>query len=209
MKMMIPTLAGAAFVLTACGGAETSGSNLGTTFAGSTAPAPISPIQELRDEAARLESAVAGLVTTSAADLPATGSARFTGIATFGILVDSPGGVGVGGDLEMTVGFAEGSLTGTIDNFYSRNGDARQGSLTLVNGFVTDSIDTVVVGATIEGTLDLLGGDPTEVSGGLFGPMIGDDGDFIGGQTALELVTNLPEPQVPVRFEGAFIAERE
>ena len=111
------------------------------------------------------------------ADLPTTGTADFAGemILGYGPLDEEGEGGTVTGDLDLSVDFAEGNLTGTVSNFVDSDVDvgALNGQLTLADGW----LDGTSLGGDMTGSLT--GADAGEaftadVDLNLFGEFVAD-----------------------------------
>lgn len=190
-----------AFVaLAACGGgSSTSGED-----------PELSEIEILRNEASRLAAAVDARDLTDPGYTPPGGSIDYAGIATFGFLTESINGDGVGGDMTLSVDFAGNDVTGEIDNFVSRDGDAREGSMILTNGQVVRTTEGILIGADVSGTLDIVGG-VKELNGALAGVAVGEEAEYVSGviETTYPLELSGGGGTVDVEIDGAFIVESQ
>lgn len=184
--------------LAACGGSSSSSDPV------------LSEIEVLRNEAARLVREVEARDPTVPSYTPPGGSLDYSGIATFGVLTESSQGDGVGGDMTLSVDFAGNGVTGQIDNFISRDGDAREGLMTLSNGQVVRTTEGILIGADVSGTLDILGG-VKELDGGLAGAAVGEEAEYISGviETSFPFELAGGGGVVPVSVDGGFIVESQ
>lgn len=187
-------------MLAACGGGEGSGIQV----------EPLTPIEILRIEAQRLTDAVDGLSATAPSVVPDSGGATYSGIGTFAYLPESSLGDGVGGNMTIDVSFADDEVTGQIVNFYSRDGDAREGLITLSNGQIVRTTDGVAVVADVSGTLEILS-DVRDLNGDLAGAFLGESGDYVSGLIHTQSSFTLPGDGgvVPMTINGAFILEQQ
>lgn len=186
--------------LVACGGSS-----------GGTSSNPVlTEIDLLRIEAERLSQAVAGRELTDPSFVPPGGSLDYSGIATFGFFTESSRGDGVGGDMTVSVDFAGNTATGQIDNFISRDGDARAGTMTMSNGQLVRLPDGIAMIADLSGTLEIIG-DVKALDGSLTGAFVGADADYISGaiETSFPLELGGDGGIVDVDVNGGFIVESQ
>jgi hypothetical protein len=171
---------------------------------------PLSEIEVLRNEAARLSEAVSELDPTSPMDVPTSGNITYTGLATLGFFTESSGGDGVGGDMSVEVDFADNEVTGQISNFYSRDGDAREGQLNLSDGQLLRISDGVILAANVSGTLEIIGG-AKDLDGSLAGAFVGEDADYVAGAIEVSYPLELAGGggTVDVDLDGGFIVEKQ
>lgn len=192
-----------ALLVAGCGGSET-GFSGGTTY---VSP-PKQPIEILREEALRLAAEIQAVDPTPGAGTPDVGTAQFDGIATFGILAESSLGEGIGGDIVLLVNFADDSFVGRINGFYSRDGDAREGAFTITDGFIGRGSEGVLLGANLEGSLEILS-EVRDFDGGMLGAFAGETAQYAGGQILIESEFEVPSTDLlPLSVEGAFLVER-
>ncbi len=111
-------------------------------------------------------------------DLPVEGSASYSGTARIGL--DPLGGGPASdliGDVEITVEFADTTLSGRAENFYGtiEGGEvtAFEGQLFLSQGVIDPDATGDLIGANLNGTLSG-GGDTLVIDGGVSGNFLGD-----------------------------------
>lgn len=198
MRLQISSIS--LIMLAACGGGEGSGIQV----------EPLTPIEILRIEAERLAGEIDGLSATAPSAVPDSGGSTYSGIGTFSYLPESSLGDGVGGDMTIDVSFAHDEVTGQIGNFYSRDGDAREGLITLTNGQIVRTTSGVAVVADVSGTLEILS-DVRDLDGELAGAFLGATGDYIAGFIETESPFILPGggDVVSLEIDGAFILEQQ
>lgn len=185
-------------ILSACGGGSTSN------------PPPLTGINALRAETSRLATIGETLDVTPADSVAVTGRAEFQGVLAVGLLPDSYGGIGLGGDMTMGVDFDTGDVTGEVVDFYSRDGEALDGALALSNGAAFAFADGVFVGAEVSGDLEIYG-EVKDVEGIIAGGVAGDGGEIVAGLVELDYDWQLPGdgPIITTTLEGGFIVERQ
>lgn len=198
LRLFIPV---ALVALSACGGSST---GLKATFE------PVTPVQSLRAEVDRLSSEIDTSNVTRGEAIPERGTASFSGVAAFGFLVESSLGDGVGGEMTLDVNFANNTLSGDVDNFYSREGDAREGLLTISNGRMLRTESGALMTANVAGQLDIVSG-VKELEGEMAGSFSGDTPEHAAGVIELVHQFQLPGegPIVPVTYEGGFVLEAD
>lgn len=170
----------------------------------------LSEIELLRIEAGRLSQEVSALELTAPDFTPPVGDYEYSGIATFGFLTESSQGDGVGGDMSLSVDFVGSDASGQIDNFISRDGDAREGLLIVNNGQLIRTPQGIAMTADVSGTLDILSG-VKQLDGDLVGGFVGDDADYIRGSITTSFPLQLAGDGgiVDVSVDGAFIVEQQ
>ncbi len=171
---------------------------------------PPTEIEILRNEAARLSAAVSAVDPTAPMDVPTSGSVTYTGLATFGFFAESSNGDGVGGDMSVEVDFADDEVTGQIDDFYSRDGDAREGQLNLSDGQLIRVSGGAILAANVSGTLDIVSG-VKDLDGTLTGAFAGEDADYIAGSIDVSYPLQLGGGGgvIDVDLDGGFIVEKQ
>ncbi|MEJ6401894.1 hypothetical protein [Yoonia sp. 2307UL14-13] len=198
--MRLLLLAISPILLTACMGGGGGGGDVSQ---------PQTEIEMLRGEADRLRSAFGANSPTPSINIPPSGSVMYEGIATLGFFTESARGDGIGGDMMLDVDFAENGVTGQIDNFYSRDGDAREGQLALTNGQVVRVSDGALITADVAGNVDIVAG-PKDLDGTLTGVFVGENVDYVGGtiDVAFPLTLGGDGGVVDVDVDGSFIVEK-
>ena len=194
--LCVPAIA----LLSACGGGSTSNTPLPS----------VSGIDAIKAETTRLENMAQTLDVTPASSAALSGRADFEGVLALGIHSEFSHGIGMGGDLTVSIDFETGELSGDANNFFSREGDAVEGSLTLSDGQTDEVDDGVLLTADLAGSLEVYG-VMRSMDGILIGTSAGDNGELIAGLVAVEYEYQLPAggPIVPSRLEGGFLAERQ
>lgn len=170
----------------------------------------LSEIELLRIEAGRLDQEVRALELTPSNFTPPPGAYEYSGIATFGFLTDSIQGDGVGGDMTISVDFGDSEASGQIDNFISRDGEAREGLLLITDGQLVRTVEGIGMGANVSGTLDIVSG-VKDLSGTLVGGFVGEEGEFMRGAIETSFPFELPGDGgiVDVSVDGGFIVEQQ
>ena len=172
------------FVLAGCGGSGGSG---GTTPDPSPDPTvdPLLPYIDYAQMDEDLQAQHQGLAYTADANLPATGSAKYTGVMRL-ITELHAQPAQLAGSLSMNVDFGGGSVSGSANGFKDDLNNAFSGKLVISNGIIDRDADPdweYRFFADIDGTLDGAGTDLV-ISADLYGDFHGPQGESIAGGLA-------------------------
>ncbi|MFV0408261.1 MAG: transferrin-binding protein-like solute binding protein [Paracoccus sp. (in: a-proteobacteria)] len=168
-RMTIFVAAGSLSLLAACGGSGGGG--------GSDSPA-----NEYSEDAAHAGSVIASTASmnrTSAASMPTTGRAEYDGVVgmAFGGAPGSLANAQMLGDLDLDANFANGTITGEMDDFNTSDGQRINGELRLTNGAITGS----QLSAGVSGNLTGGSTSPGAVNGSVDGEFLGNGASAVQG----------------------------
>lgn len=146
---------------------------------------------------------VMGMATTPDASLPDTGTAVFTGSAT--IRVENPDAALVlFGDSTVTIGFDNGAVSGTMENFFGTNGNADvvdyTGTITVDGGTLDPGVTLDYAGALTASGEDLV------FEGIMSGEFLGDP---LGALSAADLEAGVIRNGTPVDATVIVIGETD
>lgn len=182
---LLPVLA-----LAACG---SSGSSTGVSF------------DEYVSEALDLDDDIAGLPFDEPAGLPTTGNASYDGVIGAIVGAGTIDEVSVAGDLELTVQFAQNSITGNVTDIVDEFDGRYAGTLNITDGIIDRDVDLVTdftFVADMSGNLTNPAGGPVSVDALLRGDFFGS-GQYIAGEVSGNLRTDLGTTFI----DGDFLAE--
>lgn len=141
-----------------------------------------SPASEYSQDAARAGSVIsstASMNRTSVASMPTTGRAEYDGVVgmAFGGAPGSLANAQMLGELDLDANFANGTVTGEMDDFNTKDGQRINGELRLTNGAISGSrLSAGVSGNLTGGTTS-----PGAVTGSVDGEFLGNGASAVRG----------------------------